>query len=89
MSVSTLALGTMNFGGWGNTDRAETVRMLRDAVDAGIDFIDTADTYNATPPSITDPRQCRRWVARHRRVQATPPAHHPLCVAAVREIGVS
>ncbi|QOV33244.1 aldo/keto reductase [Streptomyces ferrugineus] len=47
MSVSATALGTMNFGGWGNTDRAETVRMIRDAVDAGIDFIDTADVYGA------------------------------------------
>ncbi|MCZ0997491.1 aldo/keto reductase [Streptomyces mirabilis] len=47
MSVSATALGTMNFGGWGNTDRAETVRMIRDAVDAGIDFIDTSDVYGA------------------------------------------
>ncbi|MBP2327097.1 aryl-alcohol dehydrogenase-like predicted oxidoreductase [Kibdelosporangium banguiense] len=47
MSVSVIALGTMNFGGWGNTDRAETVRMIRGAVDAGIDFIDTADVYGA------------------------------------------
>jgi aryl-alcohol dehydrogenase-like predicted oxidoreductase len=47
ISVSTIALGTMNFSDWGNTDRAETVRMIRDAVDAGIDFIDTADAYGA------------------------------------------
>jgi aryl-alcohol dehydrogenase-like predicted oxidoreductase len=45
MSVSDTALGTMNFGGWGNTDRAETVGMIRAAVDAGINFIDTADRY--------------------------------------------
>ncbi|MET9080893.1 aldo/keto reductase [Streptomyces sp. NPDC004237] len=47
ISVSDTALGTMNFGGWGNTDRAETVQMIRDALDAGIDFIDTADVYGA------------------------------------------
>jgi aryl-alcohol dehydrogenase-like predicted oxidoreductase len=45
MSVSDTALGTMNFGGWGNTDRTETVGMIRLAVDAGINFIDTADVY--------------------------------------------
>lgn len=45
ISVSDTALGTMNFGGWGNTDRTETVGMIRRAIDAGIDFIDTADRY--------------------------------------------
>jgi len=45
MSVSDTALGTMMFGGWGNTDRAETIRMIHRAIDAGIDFIDTADVY--------------------------------------------
>jgi aryl-alcohol dehydrogenase-like predicted oxidoreductase len=45
MSVSDTALGTMNFGGWGNTDRAEIIRMIHRAIDAGIDFIDTADVY--------------------------------------------
>jgi len=45
MSVNDTALGTMMFGAWGNTDRAETVRMVHRAIDAGIDLIDTADVY--------------------------------------------
>ena len=45
MSVSDTALGTMNFGGWGNTNGAETVGMIRQAIGAGINFIDTADVY--------------------------------------------
>jgi aryl-alcohol dehydrogenase-like predicted oxidoreductase len=43
MSVSDTALGTMNSGGWGNTDRAETIRMIHRAIDAGIDFHRHAD----------------------------------------------
>jgi aryl-alcohol dehydrogenase-like predicted oxidoreductase len=45
ISVSATALGTMMFGAWGNADRAETVRMIHRSVDAGLDFIDTADVY--------------------------------------------
>jgi aryl-alcohol dehydrogenase-like predicted oxidoreductase len=46
MSVSELALGTMMFGAMGNTDRTESVRMIRTALDAGINFVDTADVYS-------------------------------------------
>ncbi|KTS85625.1 aldo/keto reductase [Microbacterium testaceum] len=45
ISVSDTALGTMNFGGFGNTDRAEVARMIHTAIDAGISLIDTADRY--------------------------------------------
>ena len=45
MSVSDTALGTMMFGAWGNTDRAETIGMIHRAIEAGINFIDTADVY--------------------------------------------
>ncbi|WP_328453471.1 MULTISPECIES: aldo/keto reductase [unclassified Amycolatopsis] len=43
--VSPYCLGTMMFGGAGNADRAECVRMTHRALDAGITFIDTADVY--------------------------------------------
>jgi aryl-alcohol dehydrogenase-like predicted oxidoreductase len=46
MSVSELALGTMMFGAMGNTDHAESVRMIHTALDAGINFVDTADVYS-------------------------------------------
>ena len=44
--VSTLALGTMMFGSWGNEDEAECHRMVHTAIDAGITLFDTADIYD-------------------------------------------
>ncbi|MDX6253140.1 MAG: hypothetical protein QOF10_6500 [Kribbellaceae bacterium] len=46
MSVSEFALGTMMFGAMGNTDHEESVRTIHMAIDAGINFIDTADVYS-------------------------------------------
>jgi aryl-alcohol dehydrogenase-like predicted oxidoreductase len=43
--VSTLALGTMVFGSWGNTDHGDCVRVIHRALDAGINLVDTADLY--------------------------------------------
>src|SRR5919204_5305266 len=45
VEVSAFCLGTMMFGPWGNTDEDECVRMIHDALDAGINFLDTADVY--------------------------------------------
>jgi aryl-alcohol dehydrogenase-like predicted oxidoreductase len=45
VKVSALCLGAMMFGPWGNTDEAECIRMIHDAIDAGINFVDTADVY--------------------------------------------
>ena len=44
--VSSYCLGAMMFGEWGNTDEDECVRMIHRALDAGIDFVDTADVYS-------------------------------------------
>jgi len=51
--VSELCLGTMTFGGegefWGkigNTQQADADRLVGRALDAGINFIDTADVYS-------------------------------------------
>src|SRR5271155_4642233 len=46
VKVSPLCLGAMMFGGWGNEDRADSVRIIHRALDAGINFIDTADVYS-------------------------------------------
>jgi len=43
--VSQLCLGTMNFGG--RTDEATAIRIVHEALDAGVNFIDTADCYGA------------------------------------------
>src|SRR5262245_66517967 len=45
MQVSPLCLGTMMLGAWGNTDVDECIAMVHRALDAGINFIDTADVY--------------------------------------------
>jgi aryl-alcohol dehydrogenase-like predicted oxidoreductase len=47
VQVSPLCLGAMMFGPWGNDDRADSVRIIHRALDAGINFIDTADVYSA------------------------------------------
>ena len=42
--VSPLCLGTMNFGG--PTAEPESIRMIHQALDAGINFLDSANVYN-------------------------------------------
>ena len=46
VKVSPLCLGAMMFGAWGETDHDECVRIIYRALDAGINFIDTADVYS-------------------------------------------
>lgn len=45
IQVSPYCLGTMMFGPVGNPDPDECVRIVHRALDAGINFIDTADVY--------------------------------------------
>jgi aryl-alcohol dehydrogenase-like predicted oxidoreductase len=45
VSVSSLCLGAMMFGAWGNPDHDESIRVIHRALDAGINFVDTADVY--------------------------------------------
>ncbi len=45
--VSPLCLGAMMFGAWGNTDHDDCIRIIHAALDAGINFVDTADIYSA------------------------------------------
>ena len=45
VKVSPLCLGAMMFGAWGNADHEDSVRIIHRALDAGINFIDTADVY--------------------------------------------
>jgi aryl-alcohol dehydrogenase-like predicted oxidoreductase len=47
VSVSQLCLGAMMFGAFGNGDHDDSVRIIHKALDAGINFIDTADGYSA------------------------------------------
>jgi len=47
VKVSPLCLGAMMFGEWGNRDHDESISIIHTALDAGINFIDTADVYSA------------------------------------------
>jgi len=47
VSVSQLCLGAMMFGAFGNPDHDASIRIIHKALDAGINFIDTADGYSA------------------------------------------
>jgi aryl-alcohol dehydrogenase-like predicted oxidoreductase len=45
--VSPLCLGAMMFGKWGNSSHDDSIKIIHRALDAGINFIDTADVYSA------------------------------------------
>ncbi len=63
MSVSTISFGAWAIGGsWGDVDDETSMRALHAAVDAGVNFIDTADVYG-------DGRS-ERLIARLRRERA-------------------
>jgi aryl-alcohol dehydrogenase-like predicted oxidoreductase len=47
VSVSQLCLGAMMFGAFGNSDHDDAIKIIHKALDAGINFIDTADGYSA------------------------------------------
>ena len=46
VKVSPLCLGAMMFGAWGNPDHEDSLKIIHRALDAGINFIDTADIYS-------------------------------------------
>ena len=50
MTPSAIGLGAWAIGGsWGPVDDAQSMRTLHAAVDAGVNFIDTADVYGDGP----------------------------------------
>ncbi|MGO6899892.1 aldo/keto reductase, partial [Rhizobium ruizarguesonis] len=46
IKVSPYCLGAMMFGSAGNPDHEDSIRIIHKALDAGINFIDTADIYS-------------------------------------------
>jgi aryl-alcohol dehydrogenase-like predicted oxidoreductase len=46
MQVSPLCLGAMMFGAWGEPDHDVSIRIIHRALDAGVNFLDTADVYS-------------------------------------------
>ncbi|MCU1352070.1 MAG: aldo/keto reductase [Acidimicrobiales bacterium] len=47
LQVSPMCLGAMMFGAWGNPDHDDSIAVIHAALDAGINFVDTADVYSA------------------------------------------
>ena len=52
LKVSPLCLGAMMFGQWGNPDHDDCIRIIHRAMEAGINFIDTANGYSAGESEI-------------------------------------
>jgi aryl-alcohol dehydrogenase-like predicted oxidoreductase len=46
IQVSPYCLGAMMFGAMGNPDHDDSIRIIHSALDAGINFVDTADAYS-------------------------------------------
>jgi aryl-alcohol dehydrogenase-like predicted oxidoreductase len=46
IKVTPFALGAMMFGAGGNPDHEDSIRIIHKALDAGINFVDTADRYS-------------------------------------------
>ncbi len=46
VKVSPLCLGAMMFGEWGNPDHEASIRIIHRALDAGLNFVATADVYS-------------------------------------------
>lgn len=58
--VSPFALGAMMFSSFGNGDQTEVNRMVARALDAGINFIDTADAYGESEEMLSEALKGRR-----------------------------
>jgi aryl-alcohol dehydrogenase-like predicted oxidoreductase len=46
IEVSSFCLGAMMFGAMGNPDHDDSIRIIHRALDAGVNFVDTADVYS-------------------------------------------
>ncbi|HEX3539810.1 MAG TPA: aldo/keto reductase [Acidimicrobiales bacterium] len=46
LNVSSFCLGAMMFGAWGNRDHDDSIAIIHRALEAGVNFIDTADVYS-------------------------------------------
>ncbi|MBK9180175.1 MAG: aldo/keto reductase [Acidimicrobiales bacterium] len=75
MKVSTLCLGSMMFGPWGNPDHDDCARIIDRALDAGINFVDTADVYSAGESEVITGKAIR---ARRDDVILATKCHFPV-----------
>ena len=80
VQVSELCLGTMNFGP--RTSEADSLQILSRAVDAGINFIDTANQYGGHLGVGTTETLLGKWLAEDRtrrdRIVLATKVHEPM-----------
>ena len=80
LQVSEICLGTMNFGPM--TSREESFAILGDALEAGINFVDTADQYGGRLGVGATERLLGEWLAedpaRRRRIVLATKVHEPM-----------
>ena len=79
MQVSSLCLGAMMFGAWGEPRPRRVDQDHPPALDAGINFIDTADVYSQ---GESEEISARRWPGRRDNVILATKFHAPMDVAA-------
>lgn len=71
IEVSTYCLGTMMFGAVGNPDHEDSARIIHAAMDAGVNFVDTADMYSAGESEVIVGKALRASGRRDEVVLAT------------------
>ena len=80
LQVSEICLGTMNFGPL--TSQAESFAILNDALEAGVNFIDTADQYGGRLGVGATERLLGEWLAedpsRRDRIVLATKVHEPM-----------
>lgn len=75
IKVSPYCLGAMMLGGIGNPDHDEGIRIIQRALDAGINFIDTADAYSR---GESEEIVGKALQGRRDQVVLATKAHHPM-----------
>ncbi|KOV57851.1 aldo/keto reductase [Streptomyces sp. MMG1121] len=75
--VSQLCLGTLMFGAWGDNSADDSIRIIERAMDAGINYIDTADSYSRGESEEIVGKALARSGRRDRVVLATK-CHAPM-----------
>jgi aryl-alcohol dehydrogenase-like predicted oxidoreductase len=73
--ISPYCLGTMMFGAMGNPDHDDSIRIIHRALEAGINFIDTADVYSAGESEVIVGRALK---GRRDDVVVASKVHYPM-----------
>jgi aryl-alcohol dehydrogenase (NADP+) len=75
IKVSPYCLGAMMFGAIGNPDHDGSIQIIHKALDAGINFIDTADAYSRGESEVIVGKALK---GRRDNVVLATKAHHPM-----------